>query len=988
MSGVDVAQVFFGLPRAAGPRRLLGLGSGPVDHATIEAAASMRLRLIDAHELSATGQAEQARAIIRASAAALLASERDGSARGPIRPERLRPKTVRPTQPVPPTPRVTEAHLTPFDRLVLAVLLSGGGWNSKTRGIITGLASNVGLDASNLRRVVLGLSKIARERGSQGIVDSAMDGVMPRLPVRTPGRVEAAIGKVSEQLAREVRGDSFGSRTRLILVAVGITILSGLVLVRVLTVPTKDERSLTQRHEVAAEKVARAMEAEREEALQAPLNKHTTTPTTRKDVVLPAKYARPPGFQRNARPEDVLMRLDRAGTYAATFADLAAHLELDPERLAETRASTWVTGIANAAETWPLASTVQREAIESAIKNVLTNAEDDRVAARLLRAFDVDPGAPLHNPLDVWRRAFRIGMVARAAHTPSMPRAVRTAAKELLLERFGRDDVGLDVQEEPFVAGASYALHALVPPLVATTGISDDGLDGWELWLAAHKTLHRGARLQEALLGAIGVYLESGRNLAEDGDPVDVLGRLVAEINWGPRGPNPAAVREAYGQWLNDGRIPSNSSWVLASLLDSSLRVPWFRPEFVPSPEAGLADRRRVAMLALGAWPEKVGPVARGNHVLVAASTIELFEAVLERLRQARTDARQPIERMRVLLGVARLAEAGALAAEGREEEALAVLVLIDRSSLSPGNEVEKTQGVVGRVGKHPDGVWAKAFGAASSNKRNQLEVLQELRKQSLLASDLGLLDAAAFADAVWRGKSAAIRSTARSLALEEFINGPRVALEVLDRADRAALNSDSLEFVEAFTGESMPAKSANDVQVRLRLALARKVLRLHDARREPIDRLAEGVRTALSNRARVMDPSLVVPLHASIDDVASWCVDGVRTKAVRRLFADPFPASIESLDAARAGRSWLAVTQPQRLAAACVAELDFLAYVVAADIPSVRGDVAESLQRGADARDRASTAVLQSIETLFEIAGLERMRLEARMRGPLEDVS
>jgi hypothetical protein len=988
MSSVDVAQVFFGVPRAAGPRRLLGLGSGPVEHATIQAAESMRLRLLDAHELSATAQADQARAIIRAAAAALLNSERDGSARGPIRPERIRPKVAVPIEPVRPTPRVTEAHLTPFDRLVLAVLLSGGGWNSKTRGIITGLASSVGLDASNLRRVVLGLSKIARERGSQGIVDSAMDGVMPRLPVRSPGRVEAAIGRVSEQLSREVRGDSFGSRTRLILVAVGITLLSGLVLVRVLTAPTKDERSLAQRREVAEERVARAMEVEREEALRAPENEYTQTPATRSDVVVPAKYARPPGFQRNARPEDALMRLDRAGTYAATFADLAAHLELDPDRLAETRASAWVAGIANAAETWPLASTVQREALEKAIHNVLTHAEDDQVAARLLRALDCDPGAQIHSSLDVWRRAFRIGMLARAAHTPTMPRAVRSGAKALLLARLGRDDVGLDVQEEPFAAGASDALHATVPPLVATTGISEDGLEAWELWLAAHKTLHNGAPLQEALLRAIGVYLESGRNLAEDGDAVDVLGRLVAEIDWGPSGPDPSAVREAYGTWLNDGRIPSNSSWVLASLLDSSLRVPWFRPEFVPSPEAGLADRRRVAMLALGAWPEKVGPVARGNHVLVAASTIELFDTALERLRLARTEAGQPIERMRVLLGVARLAESGALAADGREEEALAVLMLVDRSSLSGGNDVEDASSVVGRVGKHPDGVWAKAFGEASGNKRNQLEVLQELRKQSFLASDLGILDAAVFADAVWRGKSAAIRSTARALVLEEFLNGPRVALELLDRSDRAALNSDSLEFVEAFTGESMPAKSANDVQVRLRLALARKVLRLHDARREPIDRLAEGVRTALSNRARVMDPSIVVPLHASLEDVATTCVEGVRTKAVRRLFADPFPASIESLDAARAGRSWLAVTQPQRLTAALVAELDFLAYVVAADIPSVRGEVAESLQRGAAARDRASTAVLQAIETLLEIAGLERMRLQARMRGPLEGAS
>jgi hypothetical protein len=357
----------------------------------------------------------------------------------------------------------------------------------------------------------------------------------------------------------------------------------------------------------------------------------------------------------------------------------------------------------------------------------------------------------------------------------------------------------------------------------------------------------------------------------------------------------------------------------------------------------------------------------------------------LDLLQKASVDSQRSIEHMRVLLGAARLAEAGAFAVEGREEEAIAVLSLIGDASLSDSNEVEESRSIVGRPGKHADGEWSKAFDDASNNERNQLEVLRELRQRSLLASDLKPLDAVAFVDAVWRGGSSAIRSTARSIAIEEFVNGPRVALELLDRSDRAALNNDTLEFVEAFTNEVMPSNSAKDARLRMRRALARKALSLHDPLRDPVDRLAEAIRTTVANRVRIQDTSLSVPVSATLADVASMSADAMRLKAQRRLFADPFPASIESLDATRASRGWLAVTQPQRLVAALVAEVDFLAYIVAADIPSARAEVMESLERGVLNRDRAATAVQQAIETLLELAKLERLRLEPRMRSPLE---
>jgi hypothetical protein len=367
---------------------------------------------------------------------------------------------------------------------------------------------------------------------------------------------------------------------------------------------------------------------------------------------------------------------------------------------------------------------------------------------------------------------------------------------------------------------------------------------------------------------------------------------------------------------------------------------------------------------------------------------LEAFDDGLSSMRAAVAEARTPIERMRLLLGSARLAEVGALLVREQLEEASATLRLIKSQSISGSTEEEKRRGLIGRRGQRPDGKWAEAFDQASGNQRNQIEVLRALRERLQLASDLGPIDAKAFVEAVWRGGSAAIRSTARSIVLGEFINGPLVSLELLDRSDRAPLSDDTLEFVEAYTGEAMPSNNADDARVRMRRALARKALALHDDEREPIDRLASAVGASLEHRIRTIDPKVRVPSTAGIAEIAAMSTNVVRAKASLRLFADPFPATLDELDASRTGRGWLAASGPQRLAAALAAESDYLAYIVAADIPSARAQVVESLERGAINRDRASSAVLQSIQTFLEIATLERLRLKPRMHNPLGGVS
>lgn len=994
MNKPDPVEMFLGVSRAVGPRRILGLGNGPVDAATIQAAMRMRIRTIESHPRAASREAAEVQQVIEAAGAALMASESGPEHASkprnvPVPPSRLRPKAPPPAKaPVPPVPQVTEAHLTPFDRLVLAVLLAGGGWNSRTRGIIAGLASQVGLDSKNLQRVVLGLSKFVHQRGSKGTVDSAAEMPMAMTPLPQPGRIESTVGKISDGLAREVRGETYGSMVRLIIVFIVAALLLGIVLVQVLTAPTKDERSLEQRREVAQEKVARDMERERSVLVNAPEAEHVVEESTRSGVVLPAKYSRPPNFSMSRRPEAALMRLDRSGQYLDEFEDLARRLELDPSRLPEQKFSAWTEGVRSAASTWPLMDPGVREQFRVGMLAVLRQASDTDVAAKLLSVFELDPGAPIVDPLESWIRPFHGGMLALSAGRREMPPEVQTVAAGVLENVFETSALGLNSREGPFRAGASRTLDHMVPALVAITGVTPGALDAWEFWLVAQETVRSGSGLQEAQMLAIQEFLSSGRNLAEEGEPVDVVGRLISEIDWGPTGADPLALREYYADWLKDPRISSTSMWVMASLLDSSLHAAWYRPEFVPAPEAGFPDRERVGRLAQAAWPEPVGPIAKGNRVLVNAGLLAEYDQILPAIKASARNATSDIERMRILLLASRLVEAGALLVAEREQEAASVLAMASNHVRTGDTGVDEAQQVVGRSDEFNDGEWAAEFEKTSGNQRDQVELLRALRQRSRLASDLSPLDARVFAEQVWRGNPAIIRSTARSIAIEEFINGPILALELLDTSDRAPLNDATLEFVEVYTGEPMPSNSAEDAEVRMRRALARKTLTLLDVDRDPIDRLGEATRTALAGRIAAYAQSTTIPASAGISDVADVSADVMRETAGVRLFADPFPDTLVALDASRKGREWLAQTAPQRLVAALAAEADFLAYVVAADVPSARIEVADILQSSGISRSRASSAITQATLTLLEIAQLERLRLAPRERNPLGGVS
>ena len=1009
----DPVHELLGVSRVSGPRAILGLGQGDIDSDILDASLRTRLKAI-------RGQADQfevatiqeACRVVEAAAAALRSSAFPSrSSLPPVRPRpdsdevpvsapkpvgpiasRVKPRgseferpenpgAKRRPVPVKPTPRVTEAHLTPFDRLVLSVLVAGGGWNSRTRGIIAGMAAQVGLDAATLRRVIEGLAGFMRDRGSEGTIgETAM---VPSPILRNPSRIESAVLRVSDGITREFRGDSAASRLRLTILFASLAIFFGAILVIALTAPSPGARNIETRRLAAEESIANREAAAMLGASGAEIDAtHRAIPSVREGVTLPAKFPRPPMFRGDGRPDASVFRLERMPAMLDEASQLARQLELDPAKLSERRASAWLDVVATGGETWALMPADDRLRFVTAVIEVLAEAEDDAVAIRLIAAFEVDSQSPLRNSIDVWIRSFNAGMLGLVVATPSLPESVRGPARRMIDESLAGSS-GRNVQGGPFAALAGRSLDQMALPLVEMTGVSDETLvqNCWERWFDANQVLRRDVNLQSGLLIALETLLREARALAVPGMTSDVLGRLLYEIDWTAAGPDPEGLRARYSDWMLDDGIPATNLWVLASLLDGVGRAGWFRPEFVPDPEAGLSDRRRVLALVEAAWPESVGPLARGNLIPIEPHTLEEFDARLLEVAELVDLASSPVQRLAALVAAERLASAATfLALERKAQADAAIGDVLDQ--IMTGNVGVDLDPLPRPRQMANDGQWAQAWREAGSDQQVRRDLIAALRRNAI-AGDLGPRDAEIFVEQVWRGPNS-IRSDARAAAVEIFGRGAVVAVELLDTADRASRNESTLAFIESFTGIPMPNARSEDAEPRIRAALAIHALSLLDAERNSIDQLAEVASSVVGARAEARLPGEPMSGRRGPEDMASMAADGVRRAAMALFLATPPSITLEEIDRRRIARRGLVGNGIQGLVAEHVAELEFLGFLIAAEVPSKASEVSELLLEAATARSVAPSGLEQAALEALAIARMERLRFGPRDTDPL----
>ena len=996
-SGSDPARdaaiaALLGCTRAAGPRTLLGLGDGAIDRDTLEAALATRRRMVQANA-STRGLADAAIAELEAAAAALRPSVGEMRVRSapvpPIRPVRPTvtappppgPIAGRPKTPVRPTPRITAAHLTPFDRLVLSILVSGGGWNGRTRVLVAGLAHQAGLDAATLRRVVAGLASFMREQGVAGTFgEVARAEHRPAPPTPAAGRLESTVLRMAEGVGREFRGDSKSSFYKLVTLFGLVAVFFGIVLVTALTAPSPVVRDTNIRRQEAEELLTRRLEEEA--AATDPT--HTVVPSTRPGVVRPVAFDRPPMFRGDPVPETVVFDLGRLPAAIDDLRALARRLELDIDDLGEADRARWNDAIDVFSRTWPRMPADQRAEVVAAILNPLRFADAPQVADRLLAALEVDPSAPVRDRFDPWTRAFRSGMLGEIVVDDTLPEAVREIARRRVSATLPGSD-GRHASGGPFAALGGRALDATGAALVEQAGVLgvDDFEASWERWFEALAAIRRPDDAQRALIAMLGRVLEVNRGLGNDGPSTDLLGRLVREIDWTAAGPDPESLRDAYQAWMRDSSIDPQALWVLGSVLDGPAGIGWYRPEFVLDPVATPGVRLRVLAEVLEAWPESRAPVARGELLPVEGVLLEEIDRLAAELRALTRDARSGRELLEALLGAERLALATTLLSVDRIREAEAVIgqVISQVDSQETGVDIPDPLSPVVRGN---DGEFAQSLKEAGRDVDARVAILESLLSDAL-SGDLGPRDAEALVQEAWRGSPAAVRDIARTVVLDHFADGANVAIEMLNTVDRASRSEDTAEFIEQYADVILPSRRDDDWDAAARRALAGHAVSLLDPDAIGIDRLASAVGETVLARAVARDGGDGLgPRSEDPAASAAAAADAARRVATGLFLAPGGDRSLETLDRRRIARRRLAPDDVRRLVAEHVSELEYLEFILEARVPVRRDDLRAVLEDAADDRSASDSGLRQAAMTVLRMVELERLRMIERDTDPL----
>jgi hypothetical protein len=980
------SQRFLGIPPGAPPRVLLGLPEGELAAGEIAAALERQRQRVLRHP---AGREPEGERLVReleqaanwlgeqAARSGNVEAKEGLAAVAPVAPAAVRkalglreppPKpgavmvTLAPKRPDPGLP--TAAELTEFDREVLATLVACGGWNHESRARLLAVASRHGVGSAGLSKVVLGLA--ASLRAGSVTPQSRARSAIADAPMWRPvehSRLAMAFEQLDETFAREVAGDTPGRLARLVLVFVAVGALVILGLAWVLTPPPAPK--------VAVGPAVPPPMTQEEIARNAKPPEVPAVEVDRPGVVRPARWVRPPDLRGAPVSDDVKVALREALKAPEGLASVARRLQLEANRPSAAVIRDWSSFQDALGRSWPLLDATTRAASIEAGVTALRQIESDDVAKQFLDAWSVEyPVAD--EPFGVWRAAWSTGMLAEVAARPSSTAAVASPAIFQLDRVIPRRALLRGKGSTVFDGAAGAWLDGAARTMVTSTATDPASVDRWERWFEAQKSVRSGAALQGGYLDAIGEVLESGLNITESGRGSDLLGRLVAVVDWTERSPDQPRVRDAVTLWFTSPKIGSSRLWVLTSLLDLSYDTAWFLPEFVVDPDASNDVRNRGLERILASWPAPAGSTSSGG-IRVDSVLLERWNAAFEKASNAPQN--DDVERMRVVVAFARLNAAAQAMSSGDVPGADAALDQTEEELNSPPALGEAVLTAGHATGT--DGEFTASYEAAGRDAAKRQDELRALRSRPLIG-DLGPRDAEVLVGEALRGSPNDVRDLAQTVLSERFDSGVTVLQELLDQLPTAPESASTAALVEQLTRERLPPTRSSDWPRRARLAIVRRLLALADGPRHAIDGLAERLAVAYAERGRMFRigyEEVMVSLPA--DDwmlrlVAQW-----RMKAGAMFLSEPFPVSLEEIDRRNAARQRLAEGPLQRCAAGQGTLLELLATVTVADRPALKEPILEIIQESVTRRARAGSVVEQLIEGERAIALTTRLLFE-----------
>jgi len=1060
----DPFRKYLGMSASADAFRILALTPGQRHPRAVLQALQSQLQRVDNHPNHESAEAEGVRARLYEAARTLLEPGEGApgmaatSVAAPAAPEGAWPTASRgpavaPSQPPPQRPVLDAApppaparqvifaapphrlDLTAFDRHVLAILVGCGGWNALSRAKLVEIAAEHNVSPQGLLKVVTGLCGHARIGAARFDVAQITQGArrfeeLPPAPM--PGQITS--DDVAESLLPELKEGGTWATIKLSLLFGAVTLLAGLLLLRVLIGEDDSSRgpAITQ------------------EAPEPPIDlgdgadEIDVAPPPPQSVL--ATWPEPPGFRGGRLPALVADALDQSPRLPELLDELARKLSVAESPSAMSR-QDWLVFNEQAALIWVQGDRAIVRAVKANVFDVLFAIADRSAAAEeFIDALAGPANAPIDDPLDLWRGAWAAGMLGEIAGRADLPAFLQQVAAAHVQNVLNDPQPAL---ARTFGGAARVWLDQRIERLVELSLVSPEAADSWERWLEAQHSLGRDDAYDSALIRAMAHVLRSTVDLAQPGPLVNVLARLIEEADFR----DSPVVREEVLALFSDSAIDNRDLWVLTSLLIQERAAPWMNESLLVAPDATQELRRNAMIFMERSWPRAEPPIESasagrgitvdttlgGKWMLLARQQV----AGLSRLSQP-VDRRPEMLVQRVVLA-AWLNEAALALAQGRTADAEQAMRLVEsgwKSNIqsqiqqqqqqqpptqvprpgggnqpnlpnlpgtppnTPGGPVPSNPGMPVAPGglpvnpggitpggatqagqaRGPDGTWAAAYDAAERNVDERMELLRSLR--STAGSDLGPIDARRLVEEAYRGPIPELRLFAQTIVTELFTRGPNVARQLVDQFVDAPTREITASFLRSYLSRSLPAPESSTWRRGARLALLEHALRLMPFAEMEIDLLAEALAESYADGARLLHPetaggvSWSQPAEAVEAQVAEW-----RTIASRSMVSEPVPDALPVIERRHATRRALAQGPIERAVAGQITVLELLTYIATAEQPVLAAEARSLLERAAMERIEADHILEQSLRTELAITQIWMLRLEiAREEAAAEE--
>ena len=832
-------------------------------------------------------------------------------------------------------------QLTAFDREVLAILLSCGGWNGAARARLASLAARHHVSAQGLCRVLNGLGVLMRE----GHLADAW--VHDHAPGPTAGLPPVVAEPVDlEAVARRSR-----SQDRAIRVVVVSLLLISLLLAWRLVAVVVAALSRAAPAPMAARSADDAAEAPKA-APSAPEGVNAAAPqrpaqepsAAAVPPAVPVSYPQVPSFA----PGPMTLQMEQAITAAKAAVDGLRALAGQVEPASAATTARWAGLQQAAGAAWPYLDPGSKRALVDASLAVFRTLETEEAAAALVEPLRAMTGAAPVSATAILQGSWSAGIAGSFLAEPGVAPGVVGAATVASVPP-------VEGSGGAFERSAASWLDRALPQVVAAVGrgAPQDDFDRLQAWIAAQEAVRTPEEAQGAWLAGIDALLRSPLRLEVPGTAADLAGRLVALVDWRPEAPGSRTSRRRLEQWLLDPAVQSRQLWAVTSILRQARRAPWFQPDMVVGERTDAAGRRAIlgkVLAALGPAPEVTASAGAAQREQVAR---------WDNLRAALGEAPPsptPLVLLDRMVRQERLGTIAALVMEGRDREAAQRLAEMETAAgapvvpaLGPGGRARPTQ-------RRPEGDGALEERLARARTADQrLEALRQRRTD--LAPDLGPVDAARLVREAYTAEPMPVRLTAQGVVVDSFASGVEVAQAMVDLFPLGGGDEALARFIERYTGERMPPGASGAFRPAATAALLRHRLALVEHPWHGVDHAARLLAAEVAQRVEAEGGAAESLRDQPQPLMAARALAELQlARAAARPSADPVPAPVPELERHARARRAAAEGPVQRFVAEAWTSLELEAFMLAADRPTtaaqVRALLAGTAARLVDAND------------------------------------